>query len=235
MPAGDGVTRITECTLRVASATWDYARANSASIEAAWRHARAANPAMFNGVVHLLEAGRIGGADFSGTLVRTDFKSYLHWRAAGFPEAGVRDAFGSALIRSNEGHVVLGRQREGNVNSGLAYLPGGFIDESDVAADASVDIGASILRELVEETGIAPGEVSIAPGFLMTRFGPHLSFARELVSPLPAEALRARILSHIATDPASELVDVVIIRKVADIVPARVHGYARLLLADVLR
>lgn len=231
IPAGDGVVRLATCRLRVDDARWRYADAHATAIDDHWLSSRAKNPSMFNGTIHLLHAGNVDSAGFSGTLLRTDFKSYLHWREAGFPAAGVRDAFGSALIRSAEGHVVLGRQRAGNVNAGLAYLPGGFIDGRDVRADGTIDIAASIMREVAEETGLSAADVDVRPGFILTRWGALLSFALELVSPLSSEALRDRILDGIADDPEGELVDAVVVRSPADVERIGAHPYARVLLS----
>lgn len=231
--AGDGVARFADVRLRVSRAAWQFATERADEIDAHWGVRRAQSPSMFNGVIHLLHAGRYAAGVLEGDLLRTDFKSYLLWRDTGFPASGVRDAFGSALIRSREGHVVLGRQRAGNINSGFAYLPGGFIDEKDVRADGTIDIAGSVLRELGEETGLSLADVRVAPGFIVTRCGPLLSLARELVSPLTADELRARILDYIAMDAGSELVDAVIVRDAADVASANVHDYARLLLGEL--
>lgn len=228
----DGVTRVATCTLALSGATWPYARENAVRIDAHWARRHAENPAMFNGVIHLLHDMTGNGDTFTGRLLRSDFKSYLFWREQGFPEARVLDAFGSALIRSADGHVLLGRQRAGNVNAGLAYLPGGFIDERDVRGGV-IDIDASILRELAEETGLSRCDYEVRPGYLLTACGALLSIAREVVSTLPADALRERILAHIATDPKSELVDAIIVRSAADLDHARMHAYAHRLMTWV--
>lgn len=227
---GNGIGRVAACALMVTPQRWKYATENAAEIERHWQTRLAERPQMFNGAVHLLAGGRCDQHGFEGELLATDFKSYLHWRDAGFPVAGVRDAFGSALIRSAEGHVILGRQRAGNINEGLAYLPGGFIDARDVTPAGTIDIAASILRELIEETGQSPSAFHKVPGFLLTQWNALLSFALELRSPLPADALRERIMEHIAADPQSELVDAVIVRSVAEVRQAGVHPYAGLLL-----
>ncbi len=232
--AVDSVERVETCRLVVSDASWAYATDNAAAINSHWLRRHAENPAMFDGIIHLVHAERRAESTLSASLLRTDFKSYLHWRDAGFPEAGVRDGFGSALIRSAEGHVLLGRQRKGNINAGFAYLPGGFIDPRDIRPDGVIDIDASIARELAEETGLGSGDVSTPPGYLITRCGPLVSIAREVVSPLPAEALRNRIRAHIASDPDPELEDIIIVRNAGDLAGARVHAYARLLLRWVL-
>lgn len=227
---GESVVRVAACELKVVPQRWNYAAEKTADIDLHWQQSLAERPQMFNGVVHVLVGGRCDAGGFSGHLLATDFKSYLHWRDAGFPATGVCDAFGSALIRSAEGHVILGRQRAGNINAGLAYLPGGFIDRRDVTPAGTVDIAASILRELHEETGQRPEDFRIVPGFVLTRWNALLSIGLELVSPLPAPALRDRIMQHISGDPRSELIDAVIVRSAPEALQAGVHPYAAVLL-----
>jgi ADP-ribose pyrophosphatase YjhB (NUDIX family) len=175
--SADRVVPISECRLRATSDSWTYATANSELIETSWRRAVADNPQFFNGVVHLIDGLSLEDGLLDARLVRTDFKSYLFWREAGFPQAGVLDGFGSALIRSSDGALVLGRQRAGNVNGGLAYLPGGFIDARDVDGDGAIDIAASVARELLEETGLTAPVVKAQPGFIVTQTGAHVSLA----------------------------------------------------------
>lgn len=222
----DRVLRIEGCSLHVSPATWDWASANAEAIDRHWQRRSRESPAMFNGVIHMLSAISLDGAHLHGNFARADFKSFLYWLEQGHPYAGVRDAFGSALIISAEGHVMLGRQRPGNINSGLAYLPGGFIDPSDVSAAGSIDIAGSIVRELVEETGLAAADADIAPGFIATFEGPQLSIAREIRIALPAQSLRARILDHIAKDPNPELADIVIVRSAVDLQGLAMAPYA---------
>ncbi len=234
-----GVVRLADCRLRTIQGSWDFQSAQADRIEEHWRRRQAQSPHMFNGIVYLMRRIELhdgkGAAGLAASLVRTDFKSYLFWRERGFPAAGVRDGFGSALIRSAEGHVLLGRQRPGNVNDGAAYLPGGFIDADDVQPSGAIDITASILRELGEETGLAPADVAITPGYLVTFDGAQMSIARELRSPLPAATLRDRILAHISKDPASELIDAVIVDGVTDLEGLGLAPYARRLLAWLFR
>ena len=233
----EGVQRVDRCVLETVVQPWPFARDNGAAIDAHWQSSSAANPAMFNGVIRLvadasIEATLGDGPDrtFHATLLRTEFKCYLYWRSLGFPDTGVRDGFGSALIRSADGHIVLGRQRRGNINAGQCYLPGGFIDPRDVLANGIVDIDASIAREVAEETGLGPADLDALPGYLLTFAGPLISIAREHRSRLNAAELRARIRAHIAEDPQSELTDAVIVRSPADLVGLDMPSYAQVLL-----
>ena len=233
-PATPRVQTVNCCELAVGPGVWDYALAHQAGIETDWTTAQARQPNFFNGTIHLVDALRIDGGTLTARLLQTDFKSYLHWRQAGYPETGVCDGFGSALLQARDGAVLLGRQRSGNINAGLAYLPGGFIDGRDVADDGSIDIEASIARELEEETGLTALDVVRAPGFLITQSHAQLSFAVRYTSALAAADLKARIERHIATDANSELADMVVVRRADDMVGLAMPPYARALLQSFM-
>lgn len=229
----DTSVRIGRCSLRVGPGPWSFAEHHRAEIAAHWQRAVAERPRLFDGTVYLLREGALEGETFRATFVPADFKSFLYWRDGGYADASVRDGFGSAVIRSAEGHVLFGRQGSGNVNAGLAYPPGGFIDASDVSG-GEIDIEGSIARELVEETGLDPSDLARSPGYLLTRAGPLVSIGIEWVSRLPAEALRARILAHLKHQAAPELADIVIVRSHreidADTMPRHARALLRLLL-----
>lgn len=231
------VVWVPSCRLSVSRAAWPFAQSNAAAIADHWERRCAANPGFFNGVVHvMMEAdGRAvrDGQPMAATLIETDFKSFLYWRETGFPAAGVLDAFGSSILRSVEGHVLLGLQSAGNINAGFAYLPGGFIDGRDVDPAGCVDIADSISRELAEETRLGLGDLTLQAGFIVVRTGALIAIAREFCSPLPSAELRAQILSRISREADAELADIVIINSVDDIKTARVLPYTALAIAHV--
>lgn len=233
-PAHDAVHRIDSCVLRTSTSQWGFARDAAAEIETAWQRARIGNPNYFNGSVYLIERLAIADGALQATLLRSDFKSYLYWRQLGYPYRGVRDGFGSALIRAADGAYLLGRQRAGNINSGLSYLPGGFIDDRDVAGDGTIDIAASIARELHEETGLDAPDVIAVPGFLVTEAGAQLSIAKTFQSPLDSRALKARIEQHFSSDAHSELDGMVIVARTSDLDGLPMPDYARALLQNLL-
>lgn len=234
-PALDGgrVERVERCLLSVRDDPWLFAVANREAIDAHWEKRSAESPGFFNGVVHMLVDGEIHEQEFRAQFRAVEFKSFLFWREHGYPDLTVKDAFGSALIRSVEGHVLLGVQSAGNLNTGLAYLPGGFIDPRDVDADGRIDIAQNVLREIREETGLGDADLTCLPGYIVTRAGPHVSIAVELVSPLPSQSLRQRILDHISADAEPELSDIVIIATRNDIVPHAMPVFAAVLLRSL--
>jgi 8-oxo-dGTP pyrophosphatase MutT (NUDIX family) len=194
--------------LRVTDGHWPFAEHHSEAIEAHWQERLSETPSFFNGVVHLLTAYSVSPDGLlSARFVRSDFKSFLYWRETGWPDMTVMDAFGSALIFSAEGHVLLGRQSAGNLNSGLLYPPGGFIDARDVGPDGLIDLEASVAREITEETGLAAPAIERHGGYLIALAGPVLSIGVRYRSPLNDGELVETARAYIAADAESELAD----------------------------
>lgn len=226
----DGVTKLSSCALRVSPARWSFANENAEAIDAHWAEAKRTNPNYFNGVVYLVDDVAISDGALRASLLRTEFKSYLYWRANGFPPAGVLDGFGSALIRSEDGHIMLGRQRAGNVNGGKAYAPAGFIDGQDVDAEGLIHIERSALREVAEETGIDPGAIAKDDGFYLTRSGPQLSMAVPLRARMTTAEFVSRAEQHIRASPNSELDAIIPVAGLQDVENLPVPRYMRVLL-----
>lgn len=235
LSAKDGVSRVHACRLQASTAQWPFAQRETDAIDGHWAKRCAESPSFFNGTVYMMAAGseRLTGGMFACTLFPTGFKNFLYWKEHGYPDADAYDCFGSAILRSVEGHVLLGKQAAGNVNSGLAYLPGGFIDARDVDATGSVDIGASIARELAEETLLASHEIERLPGFRVIRCGAQVSLAVEFRSPLSSDALRTAVLERLRSGGDGELTDLLIVRDQADLSPDYIPVYTRLALSDV--
>jgi 8-oxo-dGTP pyrophosphatase MutT (NUDIX family) len=228
------VARVERCELAVTGRDWPFARENAEAIDAHWQRRTAECPGYFNGRIHMLSSYTLDDGIFDGRLTEVEFKQFLYWRDMGQPDAAVFDAFGSALIRSADDAVLLGRQRPGNINAGLAYLPGGFIDTRDVDAAGRVDIRASVLREVEEETGMATRDLAARDGFLVTFTGQQISIAVEILADAPARELVGRCGARIAADPGSELEDILAVRTRGDLEALAMPDYARLLLGEML-
>jgi 8-oxo-dGTP pyrophosphatase MutT (NUDIX family) len=228
------VQRIDRCELVVGGGRWAFAEAHAAEIDAHWQRRLSASPGMFNGVIHILGEGAIADGGLSGRMLRTDFKSFLFWKDHGYPDRSVRDAFGSALLLSAEGHVMLGRQAAGHLNSGLSYLPGGFIDARDADVAGRIDVAASVAREIAEETGLDVAQLTRDPGFITTEAGALLSIAVAYRSPLSSKDLQAAIHAFIAAEVEPELSEVVVVRCAADLEGLAMPHYAEVLLPRLL-
>ncbi len=229
----EAVVRLKRCRLTLEPGTWEFAERHAREIDSYWERRVQKLPGMFNGAVHLMRRHAIADGVLDGAFVRAEFKSYLYWRDTGMPDAGIVDAFGSALIRSADGAIVLGVQRQG-INAGLAYPPGGFVDKADVGPDGSIDIEASIVRELVEETGLTLADVERTEGFFATFAGRLLSIGVEFRSGLATADLASVIASHIAKEAEPELARLVTVSSPVDTAGVAMPHFAALLVAKLL-
>lgn len=206
----DGVYRLSECRLAVSDRQWPFARENAYAAERHFRQASEAKPALFNGRVYVMTSGSLDGGILAGEFMATDFASYLYWRDSGFEAAHGKDAFGSAIVEASDGSILLGRAAPHTMNEGRAYLPGGFIDPIDIGFDATVDIDASIARELVEETGLdLASQLSRSPGYLLTVQGPLVSIGVHYRANGAGDALVAQIKATLAEQNPPELAEIV--------------------------
>ena len=226
--------RIRSCVLHASDWKWPLAQAHAAEIETDWQRRQAQIPAMFNGVTYLTCSHILEGGAFGATLFKSDFRTLLYWRArTDAAREPVRETFGSSLIRSAEGYLLMGQQGPGQLNSGRIYPPGGLIDGDDVR-DGAVDIDASIARELGEETGLSVAELQRVPGYLLVFTGLKIAIAIEWRSALPAAALRERILGFVRSQSEPELADIVTVTGHADIDEERMPPHARVYARTVL-
>lgn len=228
------VQRIASCVLTRVDRPWPFAIENAAAIAQFWRQAQAQNPNFFDGIVHLLSRFDLRDHVLSGDLMPVRFSAFLYWRDNGYPDASVFDCFGSALLRAADGSVILGRQAPGHINDGMTYLPGGFIDERDIAPDGSVDIAASIAREVTEELGYPAEAFVVRPGAYVTRIGQQLSIAVEHVSHLDAQTLVHMARAFLASEADPELADVVVVTRDTDLAGMAMPEFAVALVRHVL-
>lgn len=234
-PLPEGVRHVKRCALSVGPGQWAFARDEAAAIDSHWRDEQQRVPSYFNGTIHLLREMTLSDDGLAGTLVATDFKSFLYWRSRDFPATGVLDAFGSALIVGSDGGIVLGLQRAGNINAGRLYLPGGFIDPSDIGMDGRVDLDGSVARELVEETGLEVGRDVVADdGYFLTRTSTQVSIAVRYRAREPAARLAEQVRRRLAGDPGCELADVEAVHSTADLDRFDVPEFTRRVVGYVL-
>lgn len=233
-PQENGVKVVSRCVLTVVSGGWPFADKNADAIDAHWQSAIASNPAYFNGIIYLIRDVRSVGNEIHASLIRTDFKSHLYWRSLGFPEAGVLDGFGAALIRSSEGQFMLVRQRPGNVNHGFAYLPSGFIDDNDARPDGTIDIEDSVAREIGEEIGEIGNSLQREDGIIVVRSGAQLCFAVPFYLPKTADQFASALEQHNANSEDPELEGVIPVGALEDLDALTLLPYVRLLLEALL-
>lgn len=200
-------------------APWPFAQARRAEIDAWFAELQRQKPAIWNGRVLVLHRYEMRDGIFRGAYLETDYASFSAWRHWQPTDAGVHDCFGAGAVISADGAVLLGVMGAHTANAGWIYFPAGTPDPSDII-DGKVDLDWSVARELKEETGLDIAEVAPASGWTTVIDGQLIVHIKTLRSALAADALRARMLEHLATEAQPELADIRIVRGPADYDPA---------------
>jgi|SRR5215813_4058077 len=225
------VVGVSELKLRFRPRPWPFADARRSDIDRHFDALRRTMPALWNGRVMLLHDWAVADGCFTGAYFDTDFASMLAWRDWGFPDDSVRNCFAQGALRTADGAFLMGVMGAHTANAGKIYFPSGTPDLNDVVGD-SVDLDASVMRELNEETGIEAGEVQPLPGWHAVFAGPRIGMMKVLQSAVPAAALRARILDALAAQAAPELSDIRVVRGPADLDPM-MPGFVTAFLAKI--
>jgi len=198
---------------------WEFAEKKRAEIDAFWAELTAKNPALWNGRVLLLYRQVMSEGVFRGDYLETDYASFVAWRRWGTLGLGVHDCFSAAAIVSSDSAVLLGEMGAHTANAGAIYFPCGTPDPRDIV-DGTVDLQASVRRELKEETGFDIAEFTAEPGWTAVMDRQLIVQIKTLRSALTAEKQRARMLAHLASEQQPELSNIHIVRGTKDYAPA---------------
>lgn len=220
--------------MRVVREPWSFAVDNAEKIAAHWAEASARNPHLFNGRVLVARELAVEDGLVRGFYVEIGFAALLYWRSLGFPlDAGAWNGFGSAVVVSRDGAVLVGEMGKHTANAGRMYFPAGTPDRSDVVGER-LDIDGSILRELGEETGLGPDVARPSEQRWAVMDRPLVSCARRIDVGLTADELETRVNAFLASEKEPELVAVKLIRSRGDIDPQRMPAYVCALLAELV-
>jgi 8-oxo-dGTP pyrophosphatase MutT (NUDIX family) len=199
---------------------WPFAAERREEIAAHFADLQRVRSGIWNGRILLVKNFAVEAGVLRGACFETDFAGFCAWRDWGFPDASVHNVFSAAALRSADGAFLLGEMAPSTANAGRIYFPCGTPEPADVDAAGLLDLAGSISRELLEETGLAIGELTSVPGWTMVRDRCYLALLRQVTSPLGAAELRARIVDHLAREQRPEFVDIHIVRSSADFAPA---------------
>ena len=204
---------------KLGAGVWDFAQSHAAEIDAHWRARLARQPRLFNGRVLMLGPHRVEGRVLRGEFWETDFKNFLAWREFGFPASNACNGFSMAALRGADGPFVLGEMSGHTASAGAVYFPAGTPDLSDVFGE-TVDLDASVRRELQEETGLVAAADEIAPGWTVVRARGRVACMKPIRLREPAEAAKARIEAALAGEARPEFSAIHLVRSPADFTEA---------------
>jgi 8-oxo-dGTP pyrophosphatase MutT (NUDIX family) len=212
------IISLSRLDLRFEPAPWPFAIERRAEIDAYFVKLRADKPEIWNGRVLLLRRGEIVQGVLTGAYSEVDFASFLAWRDWDFPDPSVRNCFAMAALRSSDGAFLLGLMAPHTATAGQIYFAAGTPDPADVVGDV-VDLERGVMRELHEETGLAPPDAVPESGWFATPDGPRIALMKIVQAREPAEVLRERIHGFLASQRQPELSDVYVVRGERDLSP----------------
>lgn len=177
-------------------------------------------PSLWNGRILLVTEARFEGRALAGRFVEADFATLTWLLEGGEVAPGVRNAFAAAALRGSDGGFVLARQASWTLNAGCVYFATGTPEPADVGVDGRLDMEASMLRELAEETGLTVSELAPAGCWLAVCDDRRIVLLRQFVGRESAAALARRIDAFIARQERPEIDATVIAHGPGDLVPA---------------
>ena len=220
--------------LKLVDEEWPFATANRAGIDRHWQAELAKVPAMFNGKVLIaVRSGFKPDGTFFGDHIAVDFAAFLTWRDWGFDAGNGRNIFGAALLRPTDGGLIMGQMGPNTANAGKIYPASGTLDLGDVAADGSIDIEASLRRELREEMGLEADNLTKGVAYIIIEDIARICVGRIYETGKTGAETIAGIRAHLAVDPDPELSDVVHVRKGMELPDAVFLPYVKTLIIEL--
>ena len=219
--------------LKLVEGAWAFADENADAIDAHWAKESAKNPAIFNGkVLVAIRSGLRDDGTYFGEHLSVDFKAFLAWRDWGFGLEHGCNIFGSALICPADGGIIMGVMGDHTSNPGLIYPASGTLDLSDVGPDGTIDIEASMQREMLEETGLSADMFERGNAFVIAETA-RVSVARQFHSKLDAQILLGEIRANLETQTDRELADIAYITKATEMSDAIFLPYVQRIVREL--
>lgn len=231
------VVAIARVEARLVDYDWPFVGERKAEIVTHWDKLKAEKPAMFNGQVLLQCRGAVDGDVFRADYFELDYASFIAWNRWDYPQthgAQIRNGFALGALRSRDGAYLMGVTGQHTANAGKIYFAAGTPDPGDVTPDGKVDLAGSVMRELEEETGLMPHEVSMGDDWRIVLGTERVAFMRDIFIDLPATEAQALIRDRLSCQSQPELDDIAIARSVADIDTLRMPLFMQVFLTHML-
>lgn len=205
---------------------WPLARNRAVEIDRHWRDRIKSQPQLFNGAVCMLKDWTIEGDRFVGQVFETEFKNFLWWREHDRPDRDVFDFFGTAALHASDNALMLGRMAGHTASAGYDYTPCGSPTPSDYR-DGTLDIDGSLIREVLEETGIALARGQLNAGYIILD-GARIVYVRPVRLAGTASRLTLEIARFIAGQSDPELDRVCFVTGKDDLKELKVPPFVRI-------
>ncbi len=202
--------------IRFVEGAWPLPDDLRASVAPRWAEMIAANPHLWDGRIIGVTPPTIDADGILRAEAKEDaFSAFLTWREAGFPQIGIHNLFGSALIISKDDFMIFGLMGEDTANAGKIYPAGGSLEPRDVLPDGRIDVARSTEWELQEETGLNHADARLGK-LVAVLDGPRISIGQAFHFDATADDLVARIRANLEMQEHRELADVISLRRAED-------------------
>jgi 8-oxo-dGTP pyrophosphatase MutT (NUDIX family) len=198
---------------------WPFATERRREIDAHFAATQRKRPQLYNGRVLLARAPRHEDEVFRANFFETDFASFMAWRDWGCPGAEVFNCFAMGALRGNEGVFLLGEMAAHTANAGRIYFPSGTPEPRDIARNR-VDMTASVMREVEEETGLKRFDYRMTPRWHCIEVGQLIALMRLLDLVVPALSAKRRIEGFLKLQQEPELAAIHLVRDRRDFTAA---------------
>jgi hypothetical protein len=131
-----GVELVNTVAVQLDEAPWHFATQNAEKISAFWQRALKTHPHFYDGQVHVMTCWEIRGAQsgdaaFIGHLCRTNFASFLYWKASATLSRKEVDFSGGAALLCGDGALLMVLTGDHTIAPGTLEFPSGFVDVAD--------------------------------------------------------------------------------------------------------
>jgi 8-oxo-dGTP pyrophosphatase MutT (NUDIX family) len=195
---------------------WPFAADQRGEIDRHFARLQQERSGVWNGRVLLMHRHAIRDRVLRGACFETDYASLCAWRDWQLPDRSICNFFVAAALRAADGAYLVGEMASDTAAAGLLYFPCGTPEPDDIDGSGVFDLTGNLRRELLEETGLEVGDLESEQGWTMVRDRGYVALLKRVTAPQNAEALRASVMRHIASEARPELVDMHILRGPAD-------------------
>lgn len=212
------IVPIRSVTITLSERAHPFEQRHADAVARHWAREQARNPSLYDGIVMLHSTMKVGDGSLETVANRVSFSTFLFWRDCQRDEDACH-LFGSPMILSADGAMLLIRMADNTANAGRIYSPSGSLDDSD-AADGMLDLEGNMRREVLEETGLDLVDAHAETGYHLYESEGVFALVRRYHFAESADDLMERIERHIAQQSDPEIDGVLAVRGVGDVTPA---------------
>lgn len=211
----DSIFPITDVDVRLLDEASPFEIGNREAIAKNWEREVAANPALFNGKVVLLESLAYREGKVTGRCHAVSYSTFMYWRRNGDISAAGH-CFAHAMLVSADNALIAVRMGPHTVNAGQVYFAAGSFEPGDFR-DGRVDLHYNMSREVAEETGLDISNAGRASTFLGYSAANRTALFRRYDLRETADDIAERIHAFVAAEADPEITGPVIIRGADDL------------------